>query len=63
MPAPKNYGFVLGDQWGRYGRFNLQDPTGTFGQVTNVLEYNGTLLMGSLSEDAVGRIPVPKRAQ
>lgn len=61
MPAPKDYGFVLGlDKDGKVV-YNLQDPTGTFGQVTNVLEYNGTLLMGSLSEDAVGRLPVPKR--
>lgn len=63
MPAPKNYGFVLGIDEAGTVVFNLQDPTGTFGQVTNVLEYNGTLLMGSLSEDAVGRIPVPKRPQ
>ena len=61
MPAPKNYGFVLGiDKDGKVV-YNLQDPTGTFGQVTNVMEYNGMLLMGSLSEDAVGRLPVPKR--
>jgi sugar lactone lactonase YvrE len=61
MPAAKNYGFVLG--LGNDGKvvYNLQDPTGIFGQITNVMEYNGTLLMGSLSEDAVGRIPVPKR--
>jgi len=61
MPAPKNYGVVLGiDDTGAVV-FNLQDPTGTFGQVTNIVEYNGMLLMGSLSEDAVGRLPVPKR--
>jgi len=27
-----------------------------------VLEHDGKLYMGSLSEDAVGVIPVPKRA-
>ncbi len=59
MPAPKNYGFVLGlDEKGGVVH-NLQDPTGAFGQVTNIVEYKGMLLMGSLSEDAVGRIPVP----
>jgi sugar lactone lactonase YvrE len=61
MPAPKNYGFVLGLDDDGNVVYNLQDPTGTFGQVTNVLEYRGALLMGSLSEDAVGRIPVPKK--
>ena len=61
MPAPKNYGFVLGLDKGGTVVHNLQDPTGVFGQITNVLEYNGVLLMGSLSEDAVGRIPVPPR--
>ncbi len=63
MPAPKNYGFVLGlDSDGKVV-YNLQDPTGTFGQVTNVMEYNGMLLMGSLSEDAVGKLPVPQRPE
>jgi sugar lactone lactonase YvrE len=63
MPAPKNYGFVLGIDGAGTVVHNLQDPTGTFGQITNVMEYDGTLLMGSLSEDAVGKIPVPKRAE
>jgi hypothetical protein len=63
MPAPKNYGFVLGiDETGAVVH-NLQDPTGTFGQITNVMEYDGSLLMGSLSEDAVGKTPVPKREE
>ena len=61
MPAPKNYGLVLGlDRTGQV-IYNLQDPTGAFGQVTNVVEYDGMLYMGSLSEDAVGVVPVPKR--
>jgi sugar lactone lactonase YvrE len=61
MPAPKNYGFVLGLDKDGTVVYNLQDPTGAFGQVTNVVEHDGTLLMGSLSEDAVGKIPVPKK--
>ena len=61
MPAPKNYGFILGlDSSGKVV-YNLQDPTGVFGQITNVLEHNGKLYMGSLSEDAIGVIPVPRR--
>ncbi len=63
MPAPKNYGFLLGIDDKGAVIHNLQDPTGTFGQITNVMEYNGVLLMGSLSEDAVGRIAVPKRTE
>ncbi len=62
MPAPKNYGYVLGVNGNGAIVHNLQDPTGTFGQITNVLEHDGKLYMGSLSEDAVGVIPVPKRA-
>jgi sugar lactone lactonase YvrE len=62
MPAPKNYGYVLGVDGNGTIVHNLQDPTGTFGQITNVLEHDGKLYMGSLSEDAVGVIPVPKRA-
>jgi hypothetical protein len=61
MPAPKDYGFVLGLDGDGNVVYNLQDPTGAFGQITNVMEYDGMLYMGSLSEDAVGRIPVPKK--
>jgi sugar lactone lactonase YvrE len=59
-PAAVDYGFIIGlDSEGNVVR-NLQDPSGSFGQITNVVEYRGMLYMGSLSEDAVGRIAVPK---
>jgi sugar lactone lactonase YvrE len=59
MPAAKNYGFVLGlDNDGRVIH-NLQDPSGSYGQITNVVEYKGMLYLGSLVEDAIGRLPVP----
>ncbi len=59
-PAAVDYGFILGlDGEGNVVQ-NLQDPSGSFGQITNVVEHNGMLYMGSLSEDAVGMIPIPE---
>jgi sugar lactone lactonase YvrE len=59
LPAPKDYGFVLGlDTMGRVVH-NLQDPSGGYAQVTSVREYQGMLYLGSLSEDATGRLPAP----
>lgn len=59
-PAPVDYGFILGlDGEGDVVQ-NLQDPSGSFGQITNVVEHGGMLYLGSLSEDALGRIPVPE---
>jgi len=59
-PGPRAYGFVLGlDERGRVVH-NLQDPQGrAFAFVTNVVEHEGSLYLGSLELDAVGRIPWP----
>jgi len=38
---------------------NLQDPNGHFGTITSVNEYGGHLYLGSLVEEAVGRVPAP----
>ena len=38
---------------------NLQDPNGHFGTITSVNEYAGYLYLGSLVEEAVGRVPAP----
>jgi len=38
---------------------NLQDPNGHFGTITSVNEYGGYLYLGSLVEEALGRIPAP----
>ena len=38
---------------------NLQDPNGKFGTITSVNEHSGHLYLGSLTEQAVGRLPVP----
>jgi sugar lactone lactonase YvrE len=60
QPAPQRHGFVLGlDRDGRVVA-NLQDPSGqSFALVSNVLEHQGKLYLGSIGEDAVGRIKIP----
>lgn len=60
-PGPRPYGFVLGlDEQGRVVH-NLQDPTGSsYAFVTNVVEHGGSLYLGSLELDAVGRVPRPR---
>jgi sugar lactone lactonase YvrE len=63
MPGAVDYAFLLGiDEEGNI-LYNLQDPAGSYGQITNVLEYEGMLYLGSLSEDAIGRIPVPSSGE
>lgn len=58
-PKPKRYAFVLG--LGADGRIthNMQDPKGRFAPVTTVVEARGRLYLGSLSEPAIGYLPVP----
>jgi sugar lactone lactonase YvrE len=60
-PGPQPYAWVLGlDGEGRIVH-DLQDPTGrTFAFVTNVVEHEGALYLGSLELPAVGRIPRPR---
>ena len=59
LPAAENYGFVLGlDMDGRVVH-NLQDPSVGYAQITSVQEHEGVLYLGSLVEDAIGRLPVP----
>jgi sugar lactone lactonase YvrE len=38
---------------------NLQDPNGKFGTITSVNERSGHLYLGSLTEQAIGRLPAP----
>lgn len=58
--APKNDGFVLGVDMDGHVIQNLQDPSRSYIQITNVKEHNGMLYLGSAAEDAIGRLPVPK---
>jgi len=60
LPKPKNYGFVLGLDTDGNVAHNLQDPSGSYGQITSVEEHEGMLYFGSLAEDAIGRMPVPE---
>ena len=57
QPAPKRYGFVIGlSTDGRVTR-NLQDPSGEhYATVSSALERDGNLYLGSLNENAVGRV-------
>ena len=60
VSVPKNDGFVLGlDVDGRV-IYNLQDPSGSYVQISSVEEHDGMLYLGSLVEDAIGRLPVPQ---
>ncbi|MCL7411868.1 MAG: SMP-30/gluconolactonase/LRE family protein [Methanosarcinaceae archaeon] len=58
--APKNDGFVLGLDIEGNVIHNLQDPSGSYVQITSVVEHDKMLYLGSLVEDAIGRLPVPK---
>jgi sugar lactone lactonase YvrE len=57
QPAPEKFGFVLGlSPEGRVTQ-NLQDPTGQhYYSISSALERDGVLYLGSLSEDAAGRL-------
>lgn len=58
--TPKNDGFVLGvDMDGRVIH-NLQDNSRSYIQITSVKEQDGVLYLGSLVEDAIGRVMVPR---
>jgi len=60
LELPK-YGFVLGlDVDGRVAH-NLQDPSGSYAGITSVQEHDEVLYLGSLSENSIGRLPVPLR--
>ena len=61
MPAPDNYGFVLGLNADGRVVHNLQDPSDSFAQISSVEEHDGHLYLGSLIEDSIGRIPAPGR--
>jgi len=62
QPAIKRYAFVLElDANGKVVQ-NLQDPSANcFAEISNVVEYNGSLYFGSIGESAIGRMPVSVR--
>lgn len=59
QPAPQRYSFVLGlDSSGRIAE-NLQNGSpDCFAQISNVVEHNNALYLGSIGEDTVGRFPL-----
>src|SRR5262249_7300173 len=60
QPKPARHAYVLGiNEQGKIVE-NLQDPRPeSFSAVTSVRERGGVLWIGSLSRDALGRIPAP----
>ena len=59
LPKPRNYGFVIHLDGDGSVIDVLQDPQGRFAQITSVEQAGRDLYFGSLTEDAVGRMPVP----
>ncbi|HEX9765345.1 MAG TPA: SMP-30/gluconolactonase/LRE family protein [Nitriliruptorales bacterium] len=56
QPAPERYAIVLGvDEDGQVVH-NLHGPSGAYAVITGVREHDGWLYLGSLVEDAVGRV-------
>lgn len=62
QPKPDHYGFVLGiNERGEVVK-NLQDPAPTaFAPVTNAVEHNGRLYLGSLEDKGIGVLPLDRR--
>jgi sugar lactone lactonase YvrE len=57
--APQPYGWIIGlDTDGRV-LHNLQDPSGSYGSITSVNEFDGKLYLGSVTMNSVGRIAAP----
>jgi sugar lactone lactonase YvrE len=59
LPAAKNYGFVLGLDVEGNVVHNLQDPSASYAQNSSVQQHGDMLYLGSLFEEAIGRVPVP----
>lgn len=59
-PRPARVGVVLGIAPSGEILHNLQDPAGRYAPVTSVIEEDGQLYLGSLTERAVGTLPAPR---
>lgn len=60
QPKAKPYGFALAVDAGARVLENLQDPEGGFAPITNVVEREGYLYLGSLEAEAIGRVAYTK---
>ena len=59
-PSMKRVGYVLGLNLEGGVIYNLQDPTGeTYAKITSATEHEEMLYLGSIGENAIGRLPVP----
>jgi len=61
QPQPKGYGFVLGLDGDGRTTHDLQDPEGRFAPITSVEESGAFLYLGSIEDDAIGRIAAPSK--
>ncbi len=59
MPHPQKYAFVIGLDVNGKVIHNLQDPGAKFAPVTSVEQYKKKLYLGSVEDNAIGRIKVP----
>lgn len=55
QPAPVHYGFILGLDGNGKIRYNLQDPSGKFSEITSVQQLGKTLYIGSLYESSLAK--------
>ena len=56
----KSYGWVIGVDTEGNITHNLHDPSGGYGTITSVNEYDGYLYFGSIAMSSVGRSPAPQ---
>jgi sugar lactone lactonase YvrE len=64
QPQPQKYGFVVALNERAKVLGTLQDPTGDhLSEITAVHQINDHILMGSLHNDRIGRMPVPDFAK
>lgn len=63
QPDPEHRAWVLGFDGGGSVVHDLRGPKGSYSPVTGVREAGGQLYLGSLTADAVARIPAPSAAR
>lgn len=61
VPKARPYSFVLGLDADGQVVHNLQGPAAVLAPVTSVNELNGTLFLGSVEDNAIGRIAAPRQ--
>jgi len=55
QPAAIHHGFVLGVDGSGQVQYNLQDPDGSFAEITSVQQFGDVIYLGSLYEDKIAR--------